>query len=116
MTTLVLDKDPVAVDVRFSTRHLTIDLADGRGGVITLPWYRRLLNASRTERLNCRLLGGGYAIEWPDLDEHIGVEGLLAGHPSGESAHSLNRWLAARAKKKKTSVMPKALKQQKEQS
>ena len=25
-------------------------------------------------------------IEWPDLDEHIGVEGLLAGRHSGESA------------------------------
>lgn len=38
----------------------------------------------------------GYAIEWIDLDEHIGVEGLLAGRQSGESHHSFERWLATR--------------------
>ncbi|MBM4048306.1 MAG: DUF2442 domain-containing protein, partial [Planctomycetes bacterium] len=38
----------------------------------------------------------GYAIEWPDLDEHIGIEGLLAGRHSGESQKSLSRWLASR--------------------
>jgi hypothetical protein len=43
------------------------------------------------------LLGEGYAIEWPDLDEHIGIEGLLAGRRSGESQKSLERWLASRS-------------------
>ncbi len=49
--------------------------------------YPRLLIAS---------CGDGYAIEWPDLDEHIGIEGLLAGRHSGESPQSLERWLASR--------------------
>jgi hypothetical protein len=35
-------------------------------------------------------------MEWPDLDEHIGVAGLLAGHRSEESEASLKRWLASR--------------------
>jgi hypothetical protein len=48
------------------------------------------------ERQNWRLLGDGYAIEWPDLDEHIGIEGLLAGRRGGESPQSLERWLASR--------------------
>jgi Protein of unknown function (DUF2442) len=69
--------------------------------LIPLEWYPRLMNSSKSERQNWRLLGDGYAIEWPDLDEHIGVEGLLAGHPSGESARSLNRWLESQAKKKR---------------
>jgi hypothetical protein len=42
------------------------------------------------------LLGDGYAIEWPALDEHIGVEGLVAGRRSGESDASFARWLASR--------------------
>ena len=100
MTTLVLEKDPVAVEVRLSSQRLTIELADGRCVMVPLKWYPRLLSASKTERGNWRLLGDGYAIEWPDLDEHIGVEGLLAGRPSGESARSFDRWLAARAKEK----------------
>jgi len=45
------------------------------------------------------LLGDGYAIEWPDLDEHIGIEGLLAGRCSGESQKALERWLATRVLK-----------------
>jgi hypothetical protein len=36
------------------------------------------------------------AAEWPDLDEHIGIEGLLAGSRSGESDRSFERWLQGR--------------------
>ncbi len=50
----------------------------------------------QAERGNWRLLGRGCAIEWPDLDEHSGIEGLLAGRGSGESPESLARWLRAR--------------------
>ena len=56
----------------------------------------RLTQATEAERANWQLIGGGYAIEWPDLDGHIGVAGLLAGHRSGESEASLNRWVASR--------------------
>ena len=38
----------------------------------------------------------GYVIEWPDLDEHIGMEGLLAGRSSGEREASFQKWLATR--------------------
>jgi len=55
------------------------------------------MQASEAERAYRRLLGGGYAIEWPDLDEHIGVASLLAGNQSGESAASLKQWLAMRS-------------------
>ncbi|MGA1623656.1 MAG: hypothetical protein ACO36E_13165, partial [Synechocystis sp.] len=33
---------------------------------------------------------------WVDLDEHIGIEGLLAGRKSGESRQSFERWLFTR--------------------
>lgn len=102
MTTLVLEHDPMAVDVSVTAQHLDIALTDGRRMLIPLAWYPRLMLASRLERQNLRILGNGYAIEWPDLDEHIGVEGLLAGHSSGESADSFNRWLSSRTKSKKT--------------
>jgi hypothetical protein len=98
MTTLVLEKEPVIKAVIIKKEKLEVTLDDGRGLLIPLQWYPRLLNGSRKERANWRLLGDGYAIEWPDLDEHIGVEGLLAGRPSGESRKSLQRWLAARRK------------------
>lgn len=96
MSTLVLEMDPVAVEVAVTDDELTVELADGRRMHVPLSWYPRLFYASDTERQNWQLLGDGYAIEWPELDEHIGVEGLLAGRHSGESPQSLRRWLAAR--------------------
>jgi hypothetical protein len=98
MTTLVLEQEPVAVKVNLTAKHLVVDLADGRTLSIPLEWYPRLLHGRPSERQNWQILGDGYAIEWPDLDEHIGVEGLLAGRRSGESQNSLNRWLESRPK------------------
>jgi hypothetical protein len=96
MTTLVLEKEPLVASVKIANERLIVDLNDGRSLVVPLEWYPRLVHASPKERKNWRLLGDGYAIEWPDLDEHIGVEGLLAGRRSGESKQSFKRWLAFR--------------------
>jgi hypothetical protein len=96
MSTLVLETEPLATSVAVTDDELSVGLADGRRIMVPLAWYPRLLHASAAERANWLLLGNGYAIEWPDLDEHIGVEGLLAGRLSGESRQSLDRWLAMR--------------------
>jgi hypothetical protein len=96
MTTLVLEKEPVVVNVSITDEKLTVDLDDGRSIVVPLEWYPRLIHASVQERNNWQLLGDGYAIEWLELDEHIGIEGLLAGRRSGESKKSFERWLASR--------------------
>ncbi|MEB3336002.1 MAG: DUF2442 domain-containing protein [Leptolyngbyaceae bacterium] len=96
MTTLILEIDPIANQVMVTDEKLIVDLADGRSLSIPLNWYPRLLNASTEERQNWQLLGEGYAIEWTALDEHIGIEGLLAGRRSSESQRSFERWLATR--------------------
>ena len=82
MTTLVLEREPIAVRATVAADLLIVDLADGRSLSVPLHWYPRLMHGSEAERRNLQLLGDGYAIEWPDLDEHIGVEGLLAGRRS----------------------------------
>lgn len=96
MTTLTLETEPIANQVTVTDQKLTVDLVDGRSLSIPLAWYPRLMSASPEERQNWQLLGDGYAIEWTDLDEHIGIEGLLAGRRSGESQRSLECWLATR--------------------
>ena len=96
MSTLVLEVEPIAVEVNVTDDELVVGLSDGRSLTVPLAWYPRLFHASDSERRNWQLLGDGYAIEWPDLDEHIGIEGLLAGRHSGESSQSLKRWLASR--------------------
>jgi hypothetical protein len=96
MTTLTLETEPLALQVRVTDENLIVDLIDGRSLIVPLAWYPRLLQASQEERQNRQILGDGYAIEWVDLDEHIGIEGLLAGRKSGESHSSFERWLATR--------------------
>ncbi|MGD2179812.1 DUF2442 domain-containing protein [Lusitaniella coriacea] len=96
MTTLTLETEPVAKQVTVTENKLIVDLIDGRSLIVPLTWYPRLMHASSAERQNWQLLGDGYAIEWLDLDEHIGIEGLLAGKQSGESQKSFERWLSQR--------------------
>ncbi len=83
MNTLIVESEPSAVSITVTEDELIVSLLDGRRLSIPLAWYPRLLQAEPDERNNWRLLGEGYAIEWPDLDEHIGIEGLLAGRASG---------------------------------
>lgn len=73
-----------------------VRLDDGRSISVPLTWYPRLLNGTDKERTNYELIGDGDGIHWPDLDEDISVEGLLAGRPSAESDASLAKWLEGR--------------------
>jgi hypothetical protein len=97
MTTLALEENPVAVNALLAADHLVVELADGRSRTVPLNWYPRLLHGSKRERVNWQILGAGYAIERPDLGEHIDVECLLAGRWSGESVGSFGRWLGSRS-------------------
>ncbi len=87
---------PDAIDVNVSADTLSVELSDGRTISVPLDWYPRLTHATESERANWRVIGRGHGIHWQDLDEDIGVEGLLAGRPSGESQSSLEKWLAKR--------------------
>ncbi|HEY2325196.1 MAG TPA: DUF2442 domain-containing protein [Thermoanaerobaculia bacterium] len=68
--------------VRITDDSLEVDLLDGRTLIVPLAWYPRLLNASEAQRDNFRIIGGGFVIHWPDVDEHLSSQGLLAGAPA----------------------------------
>jgi hypothetical protein len=85
--------DVVAQSVTANDEALIVDLADGRTITVPLAWFPRLAHGTSAERANWRLIGGGVGIHWPDLDEDISVESLLAGRRSGETQASLRRWL-----------------------
>lgn len=96
MTTLTLEQEPAAARVETGEEWLTVTLTDGRTLSIPIEWYPRLSHGTPAERANHEIIGEGYGIHWPDLDEHLSVEGLLAGKRSGESERSFRRWLDAR--------------------
>ncbi len=98
MTTLVLDSASLrATAAQVTADALTVDLADGRTISVPLAWYPRLLHGTPEERGRFRLVEGGDGIHWPDLDEDISMEGIVAGRRSGESQRSLQKWLESRA-------------------
>ncbi len=82
--------------VKLTNDALIVDLLDGRTITVPLTWYPRLAHGSETERAHWRLIGEGEGIHWPDLDEDISIEGLLAGRRSGETQASLRRWFESR--------------------
>jgi hypothetical protein len=75
-------------DVQLSEDNLMVDLLDGRTIAVPLAWYPRLLHATKEQRNNWEICGGGYGIHWPDIDEDLSTEGLLRGAPAPPKAIS----------------------------
>ena len=97
-TAVVTLEFPRAVKISVSDDTLSVDLEDGRTISAPIGWYPRLAHGTPTERANFQISGAGYGIHWPDLDEDIGVEGLLLGKKSTESSESFKNWLEQRKK------------------
>jgi len=80
MTSLEIDVDDLrARAVEFTASELVVTLADGRKISTPLDWYPRLKDASAKERENFEIMPMG--IHWPDLDEDLGIAGMLKGRP-----------------------------------
>jgi hypothetical protein len=87
---------PKVVNIIISDDTLSVDLEDGRTVSVPIGWYPRLAYGTPSERANFQISGAGYGIHWPDLDEDIGVEGLIVGKKSTESSASFEQWLQRR--------------------
>lgn len=100
MNTSVLDSRIAEVlDVAVSEETLRVELSDGRTLSVPTAWYPRLFYATEEERGDWTIIDGGRGIHWPELDEDVSLEGLLAGRGSKEVQLSLKRWLEARSVK-----------------
>jgi hypothetical protein len=80
MSTLEIEIGDIRpVSVAFTEDELLVTLADGRRIATPLAWYPRLKNASTSARHHFELMPMG--IHWPELDEDLGVAGMLKGRP-----------------------------------
>jgi len=87
------------LNVAVTDDTLSVDLEDGRTISVPIGWYPRLAHGTDAERSNFKISGAGYGVHWPDLDEDIGIEGVLLGKRSLESPASFERWLKERKEK-----------------
>ena len=80
MSTLEIDVGDIRpVSVAFTAEELVVTLADGRRIATPLAWYPTLLAASAVARGRFELMPMG--IHWPELDEDLGIAGMLRGRP-----------------------------------
>jgi hypothetical protein len=82
MHTSALDPGLRVKDVRFTEDELVVSIADGRTISVPLVWYPRLLHATSDQRAHWESAGAGFGIHWPEIDEDLSTEGLLAGVPA----------------------------------
>ena len=76
-------KEPLKfIAIQVTDKQITAELSDGR--VISLPlwWSWRLEQASPLQRRNYEIIGPGATAYWPDIDEHLSVDGFLTGSPA----------------------------------
>lgn len=90
---------PRITNVLVTDDTVSVDLEDGRTISVPIAWYPRLAHGTPEERAHFQISGAGYGIHWPELDEDIGIEGLLLGKKSSESPVSFERWLQRRKQK-----------------
>jgi len=74
--------EPRIQHVRVTEDEIIARLADGRVISVPLAWSWRLSEATPKQRAHFRLIGSGQGVHWPDVDEDLSVEGMLAGVPA----------------------------------
>ena len=92
MSTAVLTEATIR-RVEVTDETITAHLADGRVISVPLAWSWRLSDATPAQRANWELIGDGFGVHWPDIDEDISAEGMLHGTwaPRPKAARKLTR-------------------------
>ena len=63
---------------------LMVDFTDGRSVHLPLMWYPRLYRASQAQRDHYEMMGQGFGVHWPEVDEDLSARSLALGKPSIE--------------------------------
>src|SRR3989442_5227922 len=87
---------PRIISITVADDTVSADLEDGRTIAVPIGWYPRLAHGTPAERAHVQISGAGYGMHWPDLDEDIGIEGMLVGKQATGSAASFDRCLQQR--------------------
>ena len=83
--------------IRSTSDTLTVDFDDGRSVSLPLMWYPRLFRATQEQRDRYELIGHGYGVHWPEVDEDLSAKGLALGKPAIEFVRQQRRETARKA-------------------
>lgn len=78
----VSSSEPRIMAIQVTEDTIIADLVDGRRISVPLAWSWRLSEATPEQRARCEIIGDGQGVHWPDIDEDISAQGMLAGVPA----------------------------------
>lgn len=79
---IAVSTDNRVKDVSVTEELITFHLMDGRIVSVPLAWSWRLSEATPAQRDNSEIIGDGYGVHWPEVDEDLSVDGMLHGVPA----------------------------------
>jgi hypothetical protein len=79
---IAANDQPRIVRAEVTADYIMAYLADGRIISVPLVWSWRLSEATPEARCHFELIGDGYGIHWPDVDEDISAVRMLYGAPA----------------------------------
>jgi Protein of unknown function (DUF2442) len=79
---IAVSVDPRIKSVLVTGDLITFDLVDGRSVSVPLAWSWRLSEATPEQRARFEIIGDGQGVHWPDVDEDLSAQGMLAGMPA----------------------------------
>ncbi|MCA9245963.1 MAG: DUF2442 domain-containing protein [Planctomycetales bacterium] len=69
----------LAKSLEIDDAEMRVVFTNGRVLCVPIQWFPTLHRASREQRQNYEIAGGGISLHWPEIDEDLSVAGLLAG-------------------------------------
>ncbi|MGB0386157.1 MAG: DUF2442 domain-containing protein [Ardenticatenaceae bacterium] len=75
-------EEPSFEYVQVTQEHITACFSDDRIVSVPLWWSWRLEQATPQQREHYEIIGAGRTVYWPDLDEHLSVQGFFIGTPA----------------------------------
>jgi hypothetical protein len=78
--------EPRARSATVAEGYLTVELVDGRVVSVPVDWFPLLARGTHGQWSHYELIGGGFGLHWPDLDEDIRVGRLLEPWPEQAQA------------------------------
>lgn len=79
---IAVSTDARVKEVSVTNELITFNLVDGRVVSVPLAWSWRLSEATPAQRNNVEIIGDGYGVHWPEVDEDLSVEGMFHGVPA----------------------------------
>ena len=79
---IAVNTDARVKEVSVTDDLITFHLIDGRVISVPLAWSWRLSDATPEQRNNYEIIGDGFGVHWPDVDEDLSVEGMFYGVPA----------------------------------